>query len=166
MVSILATEIYNETLTGVTFPDGDRIRDFSFSFPTRDVSSDIGGFAYVEEIIATTNFSQSITVISTSDFHRPGSDVIPSFVYDNNLNLITNTEIRTFQDALGAGSPSNPSGGNLSFTGQGSETLDIYVDTPAEFSADLELNADGGVDVDGTVTTDITCTVSVIGRKP
>lgn len=168
MVSIIAKEVFNETITNATFPDGDRLRDLEFSTGSVDVSSIIGGFAYIETINAETIFSNSsIPIVNLSGYTSHNTNVRPSYTFDSSLDLVVGTNITTTQDNIGAGSSSNPKNGSHDGNGEGSETLDIYVDTPATMSATVNFSAGGSVNIrNGTHTSDITVKMSVIGRTP
>jgi len=92
MVSIFAEDVYDETInydfanaTGIG-----RIDDVPLNFPTIDVSSIVGGFAYIESFTVEASFTGNMDVSN----QRPnggsdpvGIEVKPTYIFNNKLDI-------------------------------------------------------------------------------
>jgi len=164
MVSIFAQEVLNENIT-VPHTDnarfGTEINNFSFS--AFDISTQLAGFTYVEQIVTNLQFtidlkngsSFSGETISTK-IQTPSSDF-------NNIDLLINTTGEKSQtENLGS-----TTSRTFTFDIELIDVVDTYLDTPISLTPSIRGDSSSSVmKVDGDQNVDMAFTVVIIGRQP
>jgi len=168
MVSIFADEVYNERSTiSVTDQDNVEVAFDGLTFTSANVSTVVGGFTYVETVIATVDFVQDIDLDHTqnSGFSGVAFQVVPVYEFNSALNLF-NTLAPSEFDSQGFNAGQNRT---VEVSGTTSITADTYVDTPATMSVTLDMERTGSgeaVVIDGNQTIDVDVIFEFIGRQP
>jgi len=162
MVSIFAETVVDATDT-VSLNDGERFNiQENFSFGPISVDTTIGGFVYMEKIIANIDFSPDIGVLGGSNNEQFKLRSTVEYDYDGTIDLFSDVPRLVHYDEFIA------SGNNEIVSGPFSveQTLDIYLDVPADISLDFAWDDGNRVFVDGNQTVTADLDVILVGRKP
>jgi hypothetical protein len=168
MVSIFAEQIYQETVTGVNFNDGQRVSNITIdNFPLTDVSALVGGFKYVERVVVGFTIIGTFGVFNPKDgFNRRWEiDVVGTeFIFDDTIELLPSIGNKeAFQDFIEG--PNTETYTDLS--AEVAFTADGYIDTPVKCSTGLQFfEGKDPMEFDGNSTVDVETTITIVGRQP
>jgi hypothetical protein len=166
MVSIFAETVFTDTQT-VTLSDGvdvDVELNNEFNPPNFiDISSTLGGFAYIETVEMTFQFDPPLQFRGFNFFNGDNfnAEIKPFARFKGDLDLFSEVNFTTLFSEIASGVDTTEPIYERIFT------VDSYVDTPLEIKYGIDIGGEGDTpEVEGTQTLDINTSLSMIGRQP